>query len=149
MLIEGASGTGKELFAHAIHDLSHRKSKRFVAINCGALPDTLLESELFGHKAGAFTDARRDKLGRFAMAEGGTLFLDEISDISPAMQVRLLRVLQEKVYEPLGAVEPVRANMPHYRGNQPGPGTSRPGRAVPRRSFLPDSRDPDEVAGAS
>jgi PAS domain S-box-containing protein len=111
VLIEGESGTGKELVAHAIHELSPRKKKAFVAVNCGALPDTLLESELFGYKAGAFTDARKDKPGRFAAAEGGTLFLDEIGDISPAMQVRLLRFLQERVYEPLGSVEPVRADV--------------------------------------
>ncbi len=104
MLIEGPSGTGKELFARAIHNLSPRKRKRFVAVNCAALPDTLLESELFGHKAGAFTDAKRDKPGRFALADGGTIFLDEIGDISPAMQVRLLRVLQERIIEPLGGV---------------------------------------------
>lgn len=111
VLIEGASGTGKELFARAIHSLSRRKKKRFVAINCAALPDTLLESELFGHKAGAFTDARRDKPGRFEMADGGTIFLDEIGDISPAMQVRLLRVLQERCVEPLGSVESVKVNV--------------------------------------
>ena len=111
VVIEGASGTGKELFARAIHELSPRRGNRFVAINCGALPDTLLESELFGYKAGAFTDARVDKPGRFAAADGGTIFLDEIGDISPAMQVRLLRVLQERVYEPLGSVEPVTVNV--------------------------------------
>ena len=111
VLIEGPSGTGKELFARAIHNLSPRKDKRFVAVNCAALPDTLLESELFGHKAGAFTDARRDKPGRFALAEGGTIFLDEIGDVSPAMQVRLLRVLQERVIEPLGSVEPVKVDV--------------------------------------
>jgi PAS domain S-box-containing protein len=110
-LIEGPSGSGKELFARAIHNLSRRRDKRFVALNCAALPDTLLESELFGYKAGAFTDARQDKPGRFALAEGGTLFLDEIGDISPAMQVRLLRVLQEKTYEPLGAIKPVKMNV--------------------------------------
>jgi PAS domain S-box-containing protein len=111
VLIEGPSGTGKELVARAIHQLSRRRPKPFVAINCGALPDTLLESELFGYKAGAFTDARKDKPGRFARAEGGTAFLDEIGDISPAMQTRFLRVLQERVYEPLGAVEPVRCDV--------------------------------------
>jgi len=107
VLIEGASGTGKELFARALHNLSPRKGKPFVAVNCAALPDTLLESELFGFKAGAFTDAKRDKPGRFALAQGGTIFLDEIGDISPAMQVRLLRVLQERVIEPLGGVKPI------------------------------------------
>jgi len=111
VLVHGESGTGKELVARAIHALSPRRRKRFVAVSCGALPDALLESELFGYKAGAFTDARRDKPGRFALADGGTLFLDEIGEVSPAMQVRLLRVLQEKVYDPLGAVEPVRANV--------------------------------------
>ena len=111
VLVEGPSGTGKELFARAIHQFSRRHAKRFMAINCGALPDTLLESELFGYKAGAFTDARRDKPGRFALAEGGTVFLDEMGDISPAMQSRLLRVLQERVYEPLGGIEPVRCDV--------------------------------------
>jgi len=111
VLIEGPSGTGKELFARAIHNLSPRRKKRLIAVNCAALPDTLLESEFFGHKAGAFTDAKRDKVGRFAMADGGTIFLDEIGDISPALQVRLLRVLQERIIEPLGAVEPVRVDV--------------------------------------
>lgn len=111
VLIEGQSGTGKELFARAIHNLSPRRKKRFVAVNCAALPDTLLESEFFGHKAGAFTDAKRDKAGRFALADGGTIFLDEIGDISPALQVRLLRVLQERVIEPLGSVEATKINV--------------------------------------
>jgi PAS domain S-box-containing protein len=111
VLIEGESGTGKELVARAIHNLSPRGKRRFVALNCGALPDTLLESELFGYKAGAFTDARKDKPGRLAVADRGTLFLDEIGDISPAMQTRLLRVLQERVYEPLGSVEPVSVDV--------------------------------------
>lgn len=111
VLIHGASGTGKELVARAIHKLSQRNQEPFVTVNCGALPDTLLESELFGYKAGAFTDARKDKPGRFAIASGGTLFLDEIGDISPAMQVRLLRVLQEKTYEPLGAVKSIQTDV--------------------------------------
>ena len=111
VLLEGESGTGKELFARAIHHLSPRKKQPFIAVNCGALPDTLLESELFGYKAGAFTDAKKDKPGRFRLAERGTLFLDEIGDISTALQVRLLRVLQEKTYEPLGSVESVLSNV--------------------------------------
>ena len=111
VLLEGESGTGKELFARAIHHLSPRKKQPFIAVNCGALPDTLLESELFGYKAGAFTDAKKDKPGRFRLAERGTLFLDEVGDISPALQVRLLRVLQEKTYEPLGSVETVPSDV--------------------------------------
>jgi PAS domain S-box-containing protein len=105
VLIEGETGTGKELVARGLHNLSPRKKEAFVAINCGALPDNLLESELFGYVAGAFTDAKKAKKGRFALAEKGTLFLDEIADISVAMQVKLLRVLQEKSYMPLGATE--------------------------------------------
>ena len=111
VLIEGSSGTGKELFARAIHNMSNRKKKRFVAVNCAALPDTLLESEFFGYKAGAFTDAKKDKPGRFLLADGGTIFLDEIGDISPALQVRLLRVLQERTVEPLGATEPIKIDV--------------------------------------
>jgi len=102
VLIEGPSGTGKELVARAIHSLSGRKRKRLVTINCAAVPDNLLESELFGFKAGAFTDARRDKPGRIALAQGGTLFLDEVGDVSPGIQPKLLRFLQEREYEMLG-----------------------------------------------
>ena len=111
VLLEGESGTGKELFARAIHSMSPRKEHPLITINCGALPDNLLESELFGYKAGAFTDAKKDKAGRIALAEGGTLFLDEIGDISPALQVRLLRVIQEKSYEPLGSTKSERADV--------------------------------------
>jgi len=111
VLLEGESGTGKELFARAIHNLSPRKDGPLVTVNCGALPDSLLESELFGYKAGAFTDARKDKLGRFDLAEGGTIFLDEIGDVSPALQVKLLRVLEGKVYEPLGSTRSVKADL--------------------------------------
>jgi len=111
VLVQGASGTGKELFAKAIHNLSQRKAKPFIKVNCGALPDTLLESELFGYVKGAFTDAKKDKPGRFAVANGGTIFLDEVGDMSPSLQVKLLRVLQEKEYEPLGATDPRRTDV--------------------------------------
>lgn len=107
VLINGETGTGKELLARAIHGMSKRAAKPFVAINCGALPDTLLESELFGYRKGAFTGATQDRPGLFARAAGGTLFLDEIGDISPALQIRLLRVLQEHTYEPLGGTRAV------------------------------------------
>jgi len=111
VLIEGESGTGKELFAKAIHSISNRRNGPLITINCSSIPDTLLESELFGYKAGAFTDAKKDKLGRLALAEGGTLFLDEIGDISQLLQVKLLRVLQDKVYEPLGSTSASIANV--------------------------------------
>jgi len=103
VLIQGETGTGKELMARTIHALSPRRKGPFVAVNCAALPDTLLESELFGYKAGAFTGAHKDKPGRFALAKGGSLLLDEIGEVSPALQVKLLRVLQDRRYEPLGA----------------------------------------------
>ncbi len=111
VLILGESGTGKELIAKAIYNASERDAKPFVAVNCGALPETLLESELFGYKSGAFTDAKSDRQGRFAAAEGGTLFLDEIGDIPQSVQVKLLRVLQEKTYEPLGSDTPVKTDV--------------------------------------
>lgn len=111
VLIEGESGTGKELIARAIHHLGPRTKRPFIAINCGAVPDTLLESELFGYKKGAFTDAKKDKPGRFARAEGGTMLLDEVGELSPAMQVKLLRVLEEREYEPLGATQSVKADV--------------------------------------
>ena len=111
VLVQGETGTGKELLARAIHELSPRKEKPFIAINCGAFPDTLLESELFGYKAGAFTNAIKDKPGRFALAEGGTILLDEIGDLSAAFQARLLRVLQERTFRPLGGIKSIKADV--------------------------------------
>lgn len=111
VLIEGPSGSGKELLARAVHSYSLRRHKPMVAVNCGALPETLFESELFGYVQGAFTDAKRNKPGRLALAEGGTLFLDEVSELPPATQVKLLRVLQEREYEPLGSVNSIRSNV--------------------------------------
>jgi len=111
VLIQGESGSGKELFARAFHSLSNRKKRPFVAVNCGALPDTLIESELFGYVKGAFTDAKKDKPGRFALAKGGSIFLDEVESLPLSTQVKLLRVLQEKEFEPLGATEPVKADV--------------------------------------
>jgi len=105
VLIEGPSGSGKGLLARVIHDLSPRRDQPFVTVNCAALPDTLLESELFGYKKGAFTDAAADKPGRFDIADGGTIFLDEVADISLGIQAKLLRVLEEKTFEPLGATK--------------------------------------------
>jgi len=111
ILIQGASGTGKELVAVAIHNEGRRSKKLFVPVNCGALPEGLLESELFGHVRGAFTGAVRDKKGRFELADGGTIFLDEIGDISPAMQVKLLRVLQDGTFERVGGTDTIRTDV--------------------------------------
>jgi sigma-54 dependent transcriptional regulator, flagellar regulatory protein len=110
-LVLGESGTGKEVVARAIHDLSPRRGRPFVAVNCGAIPADLLESELFGHEKGSFTGAIAARKGRFEIAEGGTLFLDEIGDMSPSMQVKLLRVLQERVFERVGNHTPIRCNV--------------------------------------
>jgi PAS domain S-box-containing protein len=111
ILITGPSGSGKELLAKAIHRHGPRRRRPFVAVNCAAIPETLLESELFGYRKGAFTDARRDRLGRIAQAEGGTLFLDEIGDLPGAVQIKLLRFLQERTYEALGSNTTVHANV--------------------------------------
>jgi two-component system response regulator HupR/HoxA len=111
VLVNGESGTGKELLARAIHYNSPRAGRAFVVENCGALPDTLLEAELFGHKKGAFTGAHEDRIGLFQQADGGTLFLDEIGDTSPALQVKLLRALQEGEVRPIGSPRPVAVNV--------------------------------------
>ncbi len=111
VLIFGESGTGKELAARAIHELSGRSSGPFVVVNCAAIPETLLESELFGHERGAFTDARERRIGRFEAASGGTLFLDEIAEMAPALQAKLLRALQERSVERLGASQPIEVDV--------------------------------------
>ncbi len=111
VLVSGASGTGKELLARTIHALGPRRRGPFVPVNCAAIPETLLEAELFGHRKGAFTDAKRDRPGRIAAAEGGTLFLDEIGELPRSMQVKVLRFLQERKYEPLGFDQSIDANV--------------------------------------
>ncbi len=111
VLIEGESGTGKELAAHALHELSNRRDQPFIAVNCSALPETLLESELFGHEKGAFTGAAERRLGRFELAHRGTLFLDEVGDMPPATQVKLLRVLENHSFFRVGGSEAIRADV--------------------------------------
>jgi DNA-binding NtrC family response regulator len=111
VLIQGESGTGKELVAHAIHDLSDRTGKNFIAVNCAAIPDDLLESELFGHVKGSFTGAVVSRVGRFELADKGTLFLDEIGDMKPNLQVKLLRVLQSREVEPVGGSKPKKVDV--------------------------------------
>ena len=111
ILITGESGTGKELIAQAIHQESNRSQQPFVVINCGGIPETLMESELFGHKKGSFTGADRDRKGRILQADGGSLFLDEIGDISPMMQLRLLRFLQERTFYPVGEDQPIKVDV--------------------------------------
>ncbi len=111
VLIQGESGTGKELIARAIHENSPRNVAAFVPVNCAAIPDELLESELFGYVKGAFTGAQQSKIGRVQFADGGTLFLDEIGDMKPGLQAKLLRVLQEREVEPVGGVKPVKVDV--------------------------------------
>ena len=140
VLLLGESGTGKELFAQAIHENSPRRKRPFVKVACAALPETLLESELFGHEKGAFTGAIASRAGRFELADGGTLFLDEIGEISPTVQVKLLRFLQEHEFERVGGNRDPEGRRPDGRRDPPRPEGSHQGGGLPRGSLLPAQR---------
>ena len=140
VLIEGESGVGKELFARAIHGSGERKSKPFVAVNCGAIPDNLVESILFGHEKGAFTGATERHTGKFVEAHGGTLFLDEVSELPLAAQVKLLRALQEGAVEAVGGTQARQGRCPHHLRDQPQAARPRQRRSFPRRPVLSPAR---------
>ena len=143
VLIYGENGTGKELVAHNVHALSRRRPKPFVEVNCAAIPEELIESELFGHVKGAFTGAVTDRRGRFEAADGGTIFLDEVGDMSLKTQAKVLRVLQEQVFEPVGGTSSVARRRPRPGGHEQGPVGGDPGGTVSRGSVLPPQRHPD------
>ena len=134
VLITGETGTGKELVARAIHNRSAQRDMPLIKVNCAAIPETLLESELFGHVRGAFTGAATSKKGKFALADGGSIFLDEIGTMSPALQAKLLRVLQEREFEPLGAERTRESRRARHCRDQSGPSTDGCRRASSRRT---------------
>ena len=149
VLILGETGTGKELVARAIHDRSAQRDMPLIKVNCAAIPETLLESELFGHVRGAFTGATTTKKGKFALADGGTIFLDEIGTMSPVLQSKLLRVLQEREFEPLGAERTRTSRRARHRRDQSRPAADGRRRQVPGRSLLPVERHPDRDPAAA
>ena len=149
VLIEGESGVGKELIARAIHGSGERRAKPFVAVNCGAIPDNLVESILFGHEKGAFTGATETHTGKFVEAAGGTLFLDEVGELPLAAQVKLLRAIQEGEVEPVGARKTVKVDVRHRLRHQPQPDRRREKRPLPRGPVLPPARLPDRGAAAA
>ena len=149
VLILGENGTGKELVARTIHQTSRRKSGPFVEVNCAAIPEELIESELFGHVRGAFTGAVADKPGRFEQANGGTIFLDEIADMSLKTQAKVLRVLQEQVMERVGGTQRIKVDVRVLAATNKDLTARDPRRPVPRRPVLPVERDPDLRAGAA
>ena len=149
VLIEGECGVGKELIARAIQGESGRKSKPFVTVNCGAIPENLVESILFGHEKGSFTGAVEKRIGKFQEADGGTLFLDEIGELPLDAQVKLLRALQDGEIDPVGAQAPGQGRLPPDLGDQPEPDQPRQRRPLPRGSLLPPQRLPDLGAAAA
>ena len=149
VLLEGESGTGKELFARALHALSPRADGPFVAINCAAIPESLLESELFGYEKGAFTGAAQRKPGRFELAHRGTLFLDEIGDLPLALQAKILRALEEKQFERVGGTQSLHVDVSRRSGDEPQPQTASERASVPRGSVLPPVGVPDPDSAAA
>ncbi len=149
VLIEGESGVGKELIARAIHGSGARRARPFVAVNCGAMPENLVESILFGHEKGAFTGATDKHTGKFVEADGGTLFLDEIGELPLPAQVKLLRALQEGEVEPVGSRKSVQDRCAHHLRHQPRPDRRREGGAVPRGPVLPSACVSDFGAAAA